>query len=142
MLVVGSGNKIFQKLQTLPMYNYPNFLNLLTTFFYIPLSFAYIIPVAKYGLLNKTITPEQLALPKKPFAVMGFLDCLAGIMQIFAATYLPGPLLILLSQMAIPVSMILSKNMLGGERHKSIYTHGRFQPTASYVSSFIFCFLT
>ena len=43
---------------------------------------------------------------------MGFLDCLAGIMQIFAATYLPGPLLILLSQMAIPVSMILSKNMM------------------------------
>jgi len=94
------------------MYNYPNFLNLLTTFMYIPLSFLYILPVAKFQLLNGTISQEQLNLPKKPFAVMGFLDCLAGIMQIFAATYLPGPLLILLSQMAIPVSMILSKNML------------------------------
>ncbi|GMI00063.1 hypothetical protein TrVE_jg3166 [Triparma verrucosa] len=112
MLLVGSGNKVFQKLQTLPMYNYPNFLNLLTTFMYIPLSFLYILPVAKFNLLNGTISPEQLSLPKTPFAIMGFLDCLAGIMQIFAATYLPGPLLILLSQMAIPVSMILSKNML------------------------------
>ena len=113
MIVIGSGNKIFQKLQTIPMYNYPNFLNLLTTFVYIPLSFMYIIPVAKYGWLNGTIDKAQLALPKKPFAVMGFLDCIAGIMQIFAATYLPGSYLILLSQMAIPTSMLLSKKMLG-----------------------------
>jgi len=94
------------------MHNYPNFLNLLTTFMYIPLSFAYIIPVAKFGWLNNTITSQQLNLPKKPFAIMGFLDCLAGIMQIFAATYLPGPLLVLLAQMAIPVSLFLSKTML------------------------------
>ena len=31
MIFVGLGNKIFQKLETIPMYNYPNFLNLLTT---------------------------------------------------------------------------------------------------------------
>ena len=55
---------VFQKLQTLPMYNYPNFLNLLTTFMYIPLSFLYILPVAKFNLLNGTISPEQLSLPK------------------------------------------------------------------------------
>jgi len=77
------------------------------------LSFAYIVPVAKYGWLNNAITPEQLALPKKPFAVMGLLDSMAGIMQIFAATYLDGPLLILLSQSAIPFSMVLSSKMLG-----------------------------
>jgi len=115
MIVIGSGNKIFQKLQTVPMYNYPNFLNLLTTFMYIPLSFSYIIPVAKFGWMNGSITKEQLDLPKKPFAIMGFLDCLAGIMQVFSATYLPGPLLILLSQSAIPISMMLSKNMLGAK---------------------------
>ena len=32
MLFIGLGNKIFNKLMTIPMYNYPNFLNLLTTF--------------------------------------------------------------------------------------------------------------
>jgi hypothetical protein len=34
------------------MYNYPNFLNLLTTFAYIPLSFAYIIPALRYGRID------------------------------------------------------------------------------------------
>ena len=111
MIVIGSGNKIFMKLQTIPMANYPLFLNLLTTFMFIPLSFAYIIPVAKFGLFNNAITPEQLSMPKKPFAVMGALDCLAGIMQTFASVYLPGPLLILLPQAAIPISMTLSRRI-------------------------------
>jgi drug/metabolite transporter (DMT)-like permease len=51
-------------------------------------------------------------MPKKPFLVMGTLDAIAGIMQIFSSTYLPGPLIILLSQAAIPVSMVISKYML------------------------------
>lgn len=109
MVVVGLGNKIFQKLQTIPMHNYANFLNLLTTFFYIPISFLYIIPMMKYG---KQITPEQRAVPMKDFMVMGGLDSLAGIMQIFAATYLDGSLLILLTQSAIPISMFISYFLL------------------------------
>ena len=77
------------------------------------LSLLQIIPVAKFGLLNNAISPEQLALPKRPFAIMGFLDCMATLMQIFASVYLPGPLLILLPQAAIPISMILSGYLLG-----------------------------
>ena len=119
MIVIGSGNKVFMKLQTIPMANYPLFLNLLTTFMFIPLSFAYIIPVAKFGLFNGAITPEQLSMPKKPFAVMGALDCLAGIMQTFASVYLPGPLLILLPQAAIPISMALSRRILH-ERYRCL----------------------
>jgi len=99
MVFVGLGNKIMQKLMTIPMYNYPNFLNLLTTAMYVPVCFAYIIPMARNGGIPK----EQLELPKKPFVVMGGLDAIAGIMQVFSATYLPGPLLILLSQSAIPI---------------------------------------
>ncbi len=72
--------------------DYPNFLNLLTTSMYVPVCFAYIIPMARNGGIPK----EQLDLPYKPFAVMGALDAVAGIMQVFAATYLPGPLIILL----------------------------------------------
>jgi hypothetical protein len=53
MVVIGLGNKIFQKLQTIPMYNYPNFLNLLTTFMYIPLSFAYVVPAIKKGWIRE-----------------------------------------------------------------------------------------
>lgn len=119
MIVIGSGNKVFMKLQTIPMANYPLFLNLLTTFMFIPLSFAYIIPVARFGLFNNAITPDQLSMPKKPFAVMGALDCLAGIMQTFASVYLPGPLLILLPQAAIPISMALSRRILR-EKYKCL----------------------
>jgi len=108
MVIVGLGNKVFNKLMTIPMYNYPNFLNLLTTFIFVPVCFAYIIPMAKLGYIPK----EQLEMPKKPFAIMGALDAAAGIMSIFAVTYLPGPLIILLQQSAIPVSMILSKFLL------------------------------
>jgi drug/metabolite transporter (DMT)-like permease len=117
MLFVGLGNKIFQKLMTIPMYNYPNSMNLITTFFYVPVCFAYIIPMARSGGIPK----EQLELPKKPFAIMGGLDAIAGIMQVFSATYLPGALLILLSQAAIPMSMIISKNMLDAKYSKYQY---------------------
>lgn len=32
MVFVSLANKVFQKLETIPMYNYPNFLSLFTTF--------------------------------------------------------------------------------------------------------------
>ena len=35
------------------MYNYPNFLNLLTTGAYIPLSFAYVIPAIRAGWIGE-----------------------------------------------------------------------------------------
>lgn len=111
MVFIGLGNKVFNKLMTIPMYNYPNFLNLLTSFVYIPVCFAYIIPMAKYG----KIPEEQFQVSKKTFAVMGALDAMAGIMQIFGATYLPGPLIILLLQAAIPVSMVISKYLLSAK---------------------------
>lgn len=43
-------------------------------------------------------------------------------MQIFSATYLPGPLLILLGQAAIPVSMVISKYLLSAKYNKFQYT--------------------
>ncbi|RHZ13419.1 hypothetical protein DYB26_007602, partial [Aphanomyces astaci] len=102
---------VFQKLQTIPMHNYPNFINLLSTFVYVSRTsrFAYILPMIKYG---NAITVDQRRIPKRKFAVMGALDSVAGILQVFAATYLGGSLLILLGQAAIPVSMVISKVLL------------------------------
>lgn len=117
MVLVGLGNKVFNKLMTIPMYNYPNFLNLLTTFVYIPVCFSYIIPMAHYG----HIPAEQFEVPKKTFAVMGALDAMAGIMQIFGATYLPGPLIILLLQAAIPVTMVISKYLVNAQYNRFQY---------------------
>lgn len=108
MVVIGLGNKVFNKLMTIPMRNYPNFLNLLTSFVYIPVCFAYIIPMARYGYIPE----EQFQVPKRTFAIMGALDAMAGLLQIFGSTYLPGPLIILLLQAAIPVSMVISKYLV------------------------------
>lgn len=93
-------------------YNYPNFLNLFSTFMHIPICFAYIIP--KFGM-------EKLDLPQRPFWIMGALDCLATSMQIFSSVYLPGPLLVLLPQAAIPFSIVLSRYLLKERYHWSQY---------------------
>lgn len=60
------------------------------------------------------------------------MDALAGIMQIFSATYLPGPLVILLVQSAVPVSMIISKYLLKAEYNKYQYI-GAFIVAAGIV---------
>jgi len=111
LVVIGLGNKIFQKLQARPMYNYPYFLSVYVTFIYIPLSFAYIFPMFIWG--KHVITKEQRNIPWYKFCVMGVLDGIAGVMQTFAVNYIPsGGLIILLTQSAIPISMIISKFLL------------------------------
>lgn len=116
MVIVGTANKVFQKLQAIPMYNYPNSLNLLQNFVYVPICFAYILPVSRFGLLNNAIPAEVTTMDKKPFVIMGLFDCITCILLTFAAVYLPGSLLILLPQAAIPISMILSQK-IKGERY-------------------------
>ncbi len=53
MVFVGLGNKVMQKVQTEPMKNYPYFLNIYTTFIFIPASFVYIIPMIMLGKLSE-----------------------------------------------------------------------------------------
>lgn len=119
MLIVGLGNKIFQVLQVIPLHNYPLFTNMLTTFIYIPASFAYIWPMIAYGT---AISKESQQIPKWNFAVMGLLDSIAGIMQVLAVTYINnGSLVVLLSQSAIPISMMISYKVLGTRYKKSQY---------------------
>jgi drug/metabolite transporter (DMT)-like permease len=101
------------------MYNYPIFLNVLTTAFYVPISFMYIIPMIHYGT---AITPEQIAVPKYKFLVMGCLDCVASAMSMFATNYIvSGSEISLIQQSAIPISMGLSKFILGAKYSPSQY---------------------
>jgi len=119
MVVIGLGNKIFQKLQTLPMYNYAYFLSIYVTFIYIPLSFAYIWPMIIWG---KQISKEQRAIPLYKFFVMGLLDGIAGVMQSFSVNYIPnGALIILITQSAIPISMFISRILLKAKYEKFHY---------------------
>jgi uncharacterized membrane protein len=87
-----------------------------SAFIYIPLSFLYIIPMQMYG---KAITKEQTSVPKRNFAIYGGLDAVSALMATFAVNYIiDAPLLVLLQQAAIPISMATSKLLL-----KSRYTY-------------------
>mmetsp|Transcript_34580 Transcript_34580/g.35256 ORF Transcript_34580/g.35256 Transcript_34580/m.35256 type:complete len:540 (-) Transcript_34580:267-1886(-) len=124
MLFFQLGNRIFGKLETYPMYNYPMFLNLMSTAIYVPLSFVYIIPAARF---TNNITKEQIAIPKVKFGVMGGLDSIACIMQVFAVNYISNAsIIVLVQQSAIPISMVISKIFL-----KARYT------IAQYSGAFI-----
>eukprot|EP00591_Stephanopyxis_turris_P009232 CAMPEP_0195511392 /NCGR_PEP_ID=MMETSP0794_2-20130614/3725_1 /TAXON_ID=515487 /ORGANISM="Stephanopyxis turris, Strain CCMP 815" /LENGTH=476 /DNA_ID=CAMNT_0040638977 /DNA_START=67 /DNA_END=1497 /DNA_ORIENTATION=- len=118
----GSFNAILGKLMTIPMYNYPNFLNNAINVLYAAACFLYIIPAAKLGVL----APEQFRLPKKTFAIMGLFDAITYTLQIFAIVYLSGPLVILLQQASIPMSMVMSKILLRS-------TYSRWQYLGAFV---------
>ncbi|KAJ8603628.1 hypothetical protein CTAYLR_007573 [Chrysophaeum taylorii] len=103
------GNRLFQKLMTLPMYNYPVAINLLTTAAYVPTSFTY-IAICVHCVQPSPITADQIAIPKSRFAVMGALDCVSSLMQILSVNFIPNAsTLVLLQQSAIPISMIISR---------------------------------
>ena len=93
-------------LQAVPFYNYPNFINLFGLALFIAFSFVYL------GVCNLFGAPTTTTLPKRTFATMGLLDCIATTLQVFCSIYLPGPLLVLLPQTAIPLSMIISNRFL------------------------------
>jgi uncharacterized membrane protein len=127
MLVFQLGNRIFSKLSTYPMYNYPLFTNLLSTVIYVPICFAYIIPIVRYS--KNIITQEQLDISKWSFFWMGAFDSLAGIMGTFAVNYIPSAgLIVLVQQSAIPISMGISSVFL-----QARYTY------AQYSGAFIVC---
>ncbi|VEU36039.1 unnamed protein product [Pseudo-nitzschia multistriata] len=113
LVASGVGNVIFAKLQSLPMYNYPTFLNIYANGMYVVISFAYILPVCTLGLFGNSIPRVIPRRTLKPFFVMGALDALGAAMQVLATVYLPGTLLVLIPQVAIPLSMAAGSLVLG-----------------------------
>ena len=62
--------------KAIPMYNYPNFLNLYSIVLYIAVTSVYVMfLMIRYG--DEVITPEQRQIPKRTFAVFGLLDTLS-----------------------------------------------------------------
>lgn len=122
LVVGGTGSTVFMKLQAIALHNYPNFTNIFSCFLFIPLCFMYIIPMIHFG---KSITSEQRSISKHHFAIMGALDCMSTLMQLFSAVYLPGPLLVLLPQICIPLSMLFSRKLLN-KKYRRIQYIGSF----------------
>lgn len=113
LIVSGVCNVLLAKLQSLPMYNYPTFLNSYANFMYIIMSFCYVIPASFFGWFHNSIPRAHLTgMSKRPFLIMGCLDALSGAAQVLATIYLPGTLLVLLPQAAIPFSMLASRVIL------------------------------
>jgi len=112
LVASGVGNVIFAKLQSLPMYNYPTFLNIYANGMYALMSFAYILPVSALGLFGNSLQRSMPTKAIKPFFVMGALDALGASMQVLATVYLPGTLLVLIPQVAIPLSMVAGSLVL------------------------------
>lgn len=54
----------------------------------------------------------QTKLSKRPFAIMGSLDYVSLLLRVLASVQLSGPLLVLLPQTGIPISMVLSACLL------------------------------
>ena len=104
MVFVGLGNKLFQVFQTLPVHNYPNTLNLISTFIYIPICFGYVAAFPSH------VTEEARRVPKKVFAIMGIYDAVGGVLVTFSVNFITKrTLIVLLQQTAIPISMIISR---------------------------------
>eukprot|EP00403_Amphidinium_massartii_P024349 CAMPEP_0178393422 /NCGR_PEP_ID=MMETSP0689_2-20121128/12177_1 /TAXON_ID=160604 /ORGANISM="Amphidinium massartii, Strain CS-259" /LENGTH=366 /DNA_ID=CAMNT_0020014009 /DNA_START=63 /DNA_END=1159 /DNA_ORIENTATION=+ len=67
-------------------------------------------------MFTKQITPEMYAFPKRHFVVMGALDGLATLFQCLGTAYTPGSLTLLLNQLLIPTTMMVSR----------LYLHERY----------------
>lgn len=62
--------------QAIPLYNYPNFLNLYSVVLYVAVTFVYVMfMMIRYG--DEVITLEQRQIPKRTFAIFGLLDTLS-----------------------------------------------------------------
>ncbi|KAJ1433809.1 hypothetical protein B484DRAFT_447043 [Ochromonadaceae sp. CCMP2298] len=119
MLVFALGNRVFGRLETYPLHNYPIFLSMVLCLVYVPVCFAYIIPAMMF---TNNITEEQVQIPKYKFAVMGAYDSLAGLLSTFAVNYIASAsTVVLVQQSAIPISMLVSFLTLG-----SRYTNAQY----------------
>eukprot|EP01097_Dermamoeba_algensis_P001945 TRINITY_DN1764_c0_g2_i1.p1 TRINITY_DN1764_c0_g2~~TRINITY_DN1764_c0_g2_i1.p1 ORF type:complete len:564 (-),score=74.63 TRINITY_DN1764_c0_g2_i1:515-2176(-) len=105
VILIGTGNRVTFKLMQFALTNYSYFVSQLTTFIYVPVSFAIIW--FKFSFTND-ITPEMTKFPKYRFAVMGLLDSLQGLLITVGGNYVPGIMQSLLLQGSVPMTMLCS----------------------------------
>ncbi|KAL8272407.1 hypothetical protein Esti_003697 [Eimeria stiedai] len=109
LLVSSTGNTIAFKRMLDKMPNYSGFLNQLTNFVFIPVFAAFCIYQYSQGKLSQ----EVLRFPKKNFALMGCLDGVCGIMSVVGGVHTSGTAQVVLSQLGIPVMLLLCRFVLG-----------------------------
>eukprot|EP01137_Pigoraptor_chileana_P008059 Opistho-2@54385 len=105
VVLIGTTNRVTFKIMQYASINYSYFDSQFTTFMYIPISF--IVIWIKIRFTND-ITPEQRSFPQYKFAIMGFLDSMAGLLSVVGGRQVPGMMQNLLTQGVVPVTMLMS----------------------------------
>ena len=117
LVCLGTIVTVTSKVMTIPMANYTAALTLETVFAYIPLTFFYMAIKHRRGLLRRS----DLQYPWRPVTIVAFLYALGQVLFIYGTQYTSGPVQVILSQSAIPFSMVISKYMLGSTYRKRHY---------------------
>eukprot|EP00929_Paragymnodinium_shiwhaense_P049254 TRINITY_DN24857_c0_g1_i1.p1 TRINITY_DN24857_c0_g1~~TRINITY_DN24857_c0_g1_i1.p1 ORF type:complete len:492 (-),score=76.76 TRINITY_DN24857_c0_g1_i1:257-1732(-) len=111
LLITSIGNQVYFKQMTDTMANYGWFLTQLSTVMYVPM-FAML---AGSQVLN--VNKELL----QKFTLMGLFDGVSGILQVLGSVHTSGPTQVLLSQVAIPATLVCSVLFLGAKFHHLQY---------------------
>lgn len=107
LVVFGTGQKVFFKLMLYPMKPYVFMINQVQALSFIPLFFCaaqFNKKVVYHGQWPSGMTTHS----KKMFAVIGVMELCNMLLQLLAGAALPGSTQVLLSQVRIPVTMIVS----------------------------------
>eukprot|EP01095_Lingulamoeba_sp_RSL-Kostka_P004570 TRINITY_DN157_c0_g1_i1.p1 TRINITY_DN157_c0_g1~~TRINITY_DN157_c0_g1_i1.p1 ORF type:complete len:503 (+),score=149.18 TRINITY_DN157_c0_g1_i1:53-1561(+) len=105
VIICGTANRVMFKKMLIPMKNYSFFTNQLTSFIYLPVFWPIVLI---FWFFTDRITPEMKKFPIWKYGIMGCLDALAGLLMTFGGAQTSGPMQLLLSQLAIPFTMIFS----------------------------------
>eukprot|EP00741_Cyanophora_paradoxa_P006829 tig00001042_g6604.t1 len=102
---------------TKKMTNYPWFLSSIL----LTLSFALLCwPVVWFKIWRGSITPEMRTFPKSKFAVAGALDAIANLISTVPASFLSGPVNVVVSQAVVPATLLAG---IAFQRTRFQWTH-------------------
>eukprot|EP00923_Selenidium_pygospionis_P059899 GHVN01105441.1.p1 GENE.GHVN01105441.1~~GHVN01105441.1.p1 ORF type:complete len:588 (-),score=44.69 GHVN01105441.1:13-1776(-) len=113
LLVSSIGNSLYFKKMTSAMPNYGWFLSQVTSFAYVPVFGVVVLATHISGRLSD----ENRQFPKRRFALIGFLDSLAGVCLFLGGVHTDGTTQVVLQQMSIPLCLALSIVLLGVRYH-------------------------
>eukprot|EP00696_Hemimastix_kukwesjijk_P006947 gnl/Hemi2/18808_TR6224_c0_g1_i1.p1 gnl/Hemi2/18808_TR6224_c0_g1~~gnl/Hemi2/18808_TR6224_c0_g1_i1.p1 ORF type:complete len:411 (+),score=103.46 gnl/Hemi2/18808_TR6224_c0_g1_i1:71-1234(+) len=106
LILIGTFERVLLMVMLHKMEHYTFFLSEFVSLIFIPVMFGAVW--WKLSKANSAITPEMLSFSKKKFAVMGFLDMLAGLLVMIPGSHVDGSVATLIFQGGVPLTMFLS----------------------------------
>eukprot|EP00457_Paulinella_chromatophora_P005968 gb/GEZN01005986.1/.p1 GENE.gb/GEZN01005986.1/~~gb/GEZN01005986.1/.p1 ORF type:complete len:542 (+),score=41.41 gb/GEZN01005986.1/:60-1685(+) len=114
LIVFGTGQKVFFKLMLFPMEEYVFLINQVQVLFFIPLFYIASWIHHRGGKTDHVVDEAKKSWrPINEILLVGMLEFANMLLQLMAGSHLPGALQVLLAQVRIPVTMIMSYILLG-----------------------------